>query len=526
MSIKSKTAFFPLVFAIVMFFVLSFPPHANAVIYTTNTLKLEAEDNYQMSHTCTSYGTGISVQTPNPKVSDAWLRFQPVNFREGYSSFSVRYAHNVTSYSMWLDIYTNQNGTWVYHGNVSLPSTGGFGTFNTASTTLASSITGKKNVYFFIRTSGSNPQYLCIDYVEFGNPASRQINTSLINNWSLFDKGRPSLSGKTGSGPITINGNGDYIIENKIFYPDKNQYAISIHNHHTGNIIIRNCFFGGKNGAAVDGLDPGNGMGILIYNSSNVTIENNYFEYIQRRAVWAEGNGTTANNNIVIANNKFYCMQAQYYPGSNWGWDNKVIQFFYINGIGNKIWHNRMLNIPGYSLANDWINVYCSSGTYEYPIQVYYNEIMGAGSNGLYNIQGAGIQIADHSDFNDGGEYIYAKYNRLVYPGKAGMNINGGYSNEMSHNYLYHDYNLGLLRFIDKYNVISSLYAWTGVVLFNYSGGPSRDSHHRVIGNNVYFQYHYGFENVTNPPNTTIADNDFTATLYPLDILPYNFMAD
>jgi hypothetical protein len=523
-----KSKFLPILLAAIMLLssVILVPQKTNAAIYTATNLKLEAEDCFERAFTISSYGSGVSVQTPNPKVNDAWLRFQPVDFREGYSSFSIRYAHTITAYPMWIDVYSHQNGTWTLHGTVNLPPTDSYSDFNTAGISLTESITGKKDIYFYVRTNDTKPQFLCIDYFIFEDPAPRQVDTSLIDDWSLFDSGRPDLEDLVPSENITIDGNGDYIIENKIFYPDRDEYAITIKNHHSGSIIIRNCFFGGINGYAEDGLDPGNGMGIFILNSSNVAVKDNYFEYIQRRGVWVQGNGTTPNNNIVISNNKFYCMQGQYYEGTSWGWDAKFIQFFTVNGTGNKIWYNRMFNYPGRGFSCDWINVYCSSGTLESPLQIYYNEILGGAHGGTYNTIGAGMQIGDHGAYNDGGEYIYAKYNRMVYPGMLGMNICGGYRNEMSYNYLYNDYNTGLLRYINADSTFTYGYSWTAMTLCNYSGGTGRDSNHRVIGNEASFQYQNGFVNVTNPPNTIISDNDFTATQYPLDILPYSFMVD
>jgi len=523
---KKRISYFLIVFSMFLMGFNGITQYVNAAVYSSTTLRLEAEESLTRSFSCTSFGSGISVQTSNPKDYDAWLRYHPVDFHEGYSSVSIRYAHAISAYSMWIELYTVENGIWNYITDINLPSTGSWGTFNTATKTLSTSISGRKDIYFIVKTNNANPQYISIDYFEFGNPQTRTPNTSAISDWSLYDQGRPNLQNKTFSNNIVINGNGDYLIENKIFYPSKDQYAISVSNHHTGTITIKNCYFAGINGAAVDGLDPGNGMGIYVYNSSNINIENNYFDFIQRRGIWVEGNGNTANNNIVIYNNKFYSMQAQFMPGYEWGWDCKFIQFFAVNGSGNKIWYNRMFNYPGISYACDWINIYISSGSYNEPIMVYYNELLGAGGLGLYNTLGCGIQIGDHSEHNDGGEYVYAKYNKLVFPGMVGMNINGGYKHQQSHNVIFSDYSQGLIRYVDAQSNITNRYTWTGMTLFNYSGGISRDSKHSVIGNKVSFQYQNGFVNVTNPLNTLIQGNDFTAILYPLDIIPYDFMND
>lgn len=499
-------------------------------------LRLEAEESLDRSYSCTSFGSGISVQTTNPKDYDAWFKYHPVHLNEGYTSLTVRYAHHVTAYEMKLEMWTFDNGAWNYVAQVNLPSTGGWANYQTATMNLPSPLAGRKrDVRFFVRTPGTQPQYISFDYFEFGAPQPSVGNTNWITNWNLFANGKPNLNTFASSANISVNGNGTstLIIENKKFYPGKDQYAISISNRQQGPVIIRNCYFGGNNGSAPDGLDPGNGMGIKIFNCSNVRVENCYFDFIQRNGIWAEGTGTAQNpapnNNIVLYNNKFYCMQGQPYPGTNWYWDCKFIQFHNIKGTGNKIWYNRMFNYPGISYALDWINIYISSGTATEPIMVFHNELLGGGGLGLYSIIGAGIQIGDHSSNNDGGEYVYAKYNRLVYPGMVGMNINGGYKHQMSHNLLFSDYRQGTsqrIRYINGNSVISLGYTWTGMTLFNYSGGISRDSHHSVIGNRVGFQYQSGFVNQTNPPNTTISGNQFPAVLYPLEILPYDFMSN
>lgn len=501
-----------------------------ATIYSGSDLILEAEDYYEISSGISPYATVVSVSElasysgeTNDSI-DEYMRFQPVFFREGYTTVSVRYAHAVTAYTQSIDIYDSV--TWALYGSITLPSTGGWSTYSTATATLPATISGRKDITFIFRDSGNNQHYLNLDYIKFGNALSHTVNTNYINDFSLFANGRPDLSGLTLSGAITISGNGDYIIENKKFYPAYNTYAITITGHTTGKVIIRNCYFGGINGAATNGLNPGNGKGIMVHDSSNVTIENNYFDCIQEYGVWCENDAGTASNSLIVANNRFYCMQGQYYGESNWGYQAKCVQFFSINGSENKIWYNRCLNYPGISLMCDFINVYNSYGTDEYhPIKVYYNAFLGGREYGVYNKKGAGIQIGDHTSTVDGGQYVYAKYNRLVYPGMVGMNINGGYKMAMMHNYVYAD---GQAKYIDENNLISTDYLWTAMCLFNYSGGPSRDSDHKVIDNHNYFAG-YGssgaFVNQTNPSNTTITTSFHNVQIYPLDILPYDFMS-
>lgn len=511
-----------------LFISIAIPP-VSATIYTSTSLTLESEDYYERTPSITTETNGTYIKVNEVNYSgetndsiDETLRFQPVNFREGYNTINIRYAHKTTAFALSLDVsYTG--GALIM--NIALPSTGSLTTFSTKTVNLPSTITGKKDLTFKFRDAGIKLSVINVDWISFTNPVAHVVNQNWISDFSLFQNGRPDLATFTSSGPITITGNGDYIIENKKFYPAFDTYAITVTGHTTGNVIIRNCYFGGINGGAVDGLNPGNGKGILVYNSSNVKVENNYFDCIQEYGVWCESTGSTVSNNLVIANNRFLAMQGQFYAESSWGYQAKCVQFFNINGVENKIWYNRCLNVAGYSLMCDFINVYTSGGTnLANPIKVYYNEFLGGREYGTYNIAGAGIQIGDHMPTNDGGQYVYAKYNRLVYPGMVGMNINGGYKMAMMHNYIYGD---GMARYIDANNVLSLGYLWTAMCLYNYSGGVSRDSDHRVIDNHNYFAG-YGstgaFVNQTNPANTTITTTYHDVQIWPLDILPYDFM--
>lgn len=519
-----------IVFILMIAVTLIAPPPVKASIYYGNDLILEAEDYYEISAGITPYSSVVSVSEiasypgeTNDSV-DEWLRIQPIDFREGYTTVSIRYAHAITAYTQSVDIYNSS--TWTLYGSVTLPSTGGWSTFNTATLTLSATISGKKDLTFIFRDTENNQHYLNLDYISFGGALSHSINQNYITDFSLFANGKPDTDVLTSSNSITITGNGDYIIENKKFYPAYNTYAISVTGHTTGKVIIRNCYFGGINGGAVNGLNPGNGKGVFVHDSSNVTIENNYFDYIQEYGIWCENDAGTASNNLIVANNRFYSMQGQYYAESNWGYQSKCVQFYSINGSENKIWYNRCFNYPGYSLMCDFINVYNSAGPDVYhPIKVYYNAFLGGREYGIYNKKGAGIQIGDHTSTNDGGQYVYAKYNRLVYPGMVGMNINGGYNMAMMHNYVYSD---GQAKYIDENNDIDVDYLWTAMSLFNYSGGSSRDSNHLVIDNHNYFAG-YGstgaFVNETDPSNTTITTTYHDVQIWPLDILPYDFMS-
>jgi len=80
---------------------------------------------------------------------------------------------------------------------------------------------------------------------------------------------------------LKIYGNGDHVIEKRVFRPATGEYAIRIDEHSEGRVIIRNCAFIGAGGGAPDGLSTTAGGGILAWKSSHLTIENNYFEFIR-----------------------------------------------------------------------------------------------------------------------------------------------------------------------------------------------------------------------------------------------------
>ena len=77
---------------------------------------------------------------------------------------------------------------------------------------------------------------------------------------------------------IQIWGNGDYVVENFIFKTVDQKWAIKIQNHQEGTITIRNNYFSGKPSGTVTYPGNPNGRGIVVWDSSNVVIEDNHFE--------------------------------------------------------------------------------------------------------------------------------------------------------------------------------------------------------------------------------------------------------
>lgn len=323
---------------------------------------------------------------------------------------------------------------------------------------------------------------------------------------------RPDFSQYQRSEPLRISGDGDHVLENQMFCPGKGEFGIRIDNHFRGDIIIRNCVFRGANGPVSDGLDPGNGGGILAWQANNLLIENNYFEYIQGFCVRIVGSREHPARGVRVVGNDMYCLQAEYQPKTEWGWTADGIQFIRVVGSGNTIAKNRCVNPPGESYLTDFINVYCSSGTANSPLLVSENVVVGAGPQGLYNQYGCGIQLNDHPADEDGGEYVRAKSNVLIDPGIVGININGGLNAGIIGNRILMS---NVLRTTLANGPVKDHPAWAAVTLYNYSGGLSRDSGHEVKDNSVAFRAPGGtpFLNQTKPPNTVVEGNDWDATL-------------
>jgi len=323
---------------------------------------------------------------------------------------------------------------------------------------------------------------------------------------------RPDTRRYRRSEPIQIKGDGNRLIEHLVFYPPAGRYAIRIDDHHQGHIIIRDCVFIGPKGAAVDGLEPGNGSGVLTWQTDHVVVEDSYFEYIQGFCVRVMGGKDQPAIGMQVRNNRFYCLQAEFDKALEWGWMADGVQFIRVGGTGNLISGNICINDPGKSYLTDFINVFCSSGTERSPLLVNNNVLIGGGAGGLYNQYGCGIQLNDHLKDSDGGSYDTASDNLLIDPGIVGMNINGGLHASMTGNKILmsksHRTNFGT-------GSVKQHPSWAGMTLYNWSGGISRDRGHIVRNNSVAYREVGGtaFINKTHPPETVVESNDWSAKL-------------
>jgi hypothetical protein len=250
----------------------------------------------------------------------------------------------------------------------------------------------------------------------------------------------------------------------------------------------------------------------LTWQSDHAVIENSYFEYMQGFCVRVMGGNEQPAIDIRVRNNRFYCLQAEFDGRLEWGWMADAVQFIRVGGAGNVIRDNICINDPGKSYLTDFVNLFCSSGTPQSPLRVSDNVLVGGGAGGLYNQYGCGIQVNDHLKDSDGGSYVTASGNLLIDPGIVGMNINGGLHATMIGNKILMSKSL---RTNFGSGPVKSYPSWAGMTLYNWSGGTSRDRGHLVRGNSVAFRELGGtaFINKTNPPETIVEANDWSAKL-------------
>ena len=219
-------------------------------------------------------------------------------------------------------------------------------------------------------------------------------------------------------------------------------------------------------------------------------VHHNWFENIERVAIEIAGTTGRRMNNIAVFKNRSLNMQAHDvttsgYEDRDWPikWESKFVQFRNVTGEGNMIWENRAVNLPGWSFSTDFINLYESGGVSStQPLLVMGNKIVGSGAFGRelgrYHLEGAGVQLADHAPDRLGGEFIEATHNVLVFPGTAGMNINGGRRITMSNNTIVmatsmYGFTMGCVpggNACQGTPALTERVPWKAMTVYNYSG--------------------------------------------------------
>lgn len=246
-------------------------------------------------------------------------------------------------------------------------------------------------------------------------------------------------------GAYVIDGDGDVVIRGKaIAATSRDSYALIVRNHHSGTVSIDRSYFYGSNVWQPYGVNnPGNGLAIAVYDSSNVHITNSFFEGCGGKIINVDG-GLAARDNIRIEFNSALNMNAG--KMQDYGPDAHFVAFNNVaTGTGNSVSHNRVLNYPGFSFTTDVFNFYQSAGAditdynnLEDPnwLRIRGNLILGAN---YYNFWGSGTQIADHMPGYVGpNSHHLASDNVYVFAGAwAGINVNGGFANMVRDNFAY-----------------------------------------------------------------------------------------
>jgi hypothetical protein len=236
----------------------------------------------------------------------------------------------------------------------------------------------------------------------------------------------------TKSEPLVIDGKTDLTINGlEISNPQGN--GITIRN--SKRIRIEGCKIGPCKGEAVN-----------IYACDGITVTGNRFEAI------STGVYALDSRHIEVTHNRCLNLHGPFPRG-------QLAQFDKVTGGGNRINHNRALNVLGKSNPEDVINIYKSSDTSDDPIQVIGNKIRGGGPSG----SGGGIMTGD-----GGGAHIVVRDNVLVDPGQYGIAIAGGHHIQILDN-----------RVFGKRQPFTNV----GIYVWNQSKAPSHD--HTVRGNQV-----------------------------------------
>lgn len=193
----------------------------------------------------------------------------------------------------------------------------------------------------------------------------------------------------------------------------------------------------------------GNGSGLLIDGSSNITIEYCVFKDIYNLGVYLNDcsditirycvfvncswgiMAESCDNNIKIYGNVIMEMYGQKVTLSQGPYRGQAVYFYGTSGTGHEVYNNVIINHTGENFSEDIINIGGnSSGTALSNILVYGNTIWqgGPGTNGV------GIIAGDL-----GGDYIHVYSNKVAYPGIFGFSVAGGDFHNFHDNMVYSD---------------------------------------------------------------------------------------
>ncbi|MCI0543754.1 MAG: right-handed parallel beta-helix repeat-containing protein [Actinobacteria bacterium] len=224
----------------------------------------------------------------------------------------------------------------------------------------------------------------------------------------------PATFPQGSSGPITINGESNLLLEN-LSISNPNGACVRIIG--SSNVTIRNSTIG-----------PCGDWGVFIDKSSGVTIQGVTIQTSSSKG----GIYGHSSSGIAVVGNHITS------SGRN------PVQFDKVTGAGNRIESNTITN----SRAEDMISIFKSSGTSGSWLRVTGNTLR---DNTGQSNSGSGIMLGDA-----GGSYVLVQGNSLTNPGQAGIGVAGG-SN---------------IRVVNN-TVSSAQFPWSnvGIYVWNQSGG-------------------------------------------------------
>jgi hypothetical protein len=155
------------------------------------------------------------------------------------------------------------------------------------------------------------------------------------------------------------------------------------------------------------------GVGIDLYSSDHVTVENNALNDVATGLEASDSTGGT----ITFSHNLVTKVRGPYPRG-------QMVQFNTVSGAGSSITCNVSDQAIGgyldgsgaYTGPEDHINLYMSNGTATSPIEVAYNKLRGGGSK-----SGGGTVLGDSAGSNE-----YSHDNIMINTGQYGAGIAGG----------------------------------------------------------------------------------------------------
>ncbi len=181
-------------------------------------------------------------------------------------------------------------------------------------------------------------------------------------------------------------------------------------------------------------IGPCDGDAISLSSSAAITVENVAVEDAtrgiavknSRDVVIIESSVMNTNSGIYVLNSTGVAVERNRFIDAG----RNFVQFDKVTGPGNSVVDNIGRNALGASNAEDFINIYQSTGTADSPIVVAGNRLRDGGPSP----SGSGIMVGDA-----GGGHIAVTDNLLINPGQAGIGVASGHDIIVSGNVVYSD---------------------------------------------------------------------------------------